>query len=426
MIFKKKLACVGLISVVLACMQSAFTDEAKNIKEEIKDLKWQIAQLEERPAGCKVETVHDQQRNNKLDKMVKFLKGVHLGGGITLITQSTHNANGDSLSKNGDDVTDASYSADLKVEKEFSNYGKAYLHFEGGNGSGVTDELQVFSNVNADATGDENFDLIEAWYEQYFTSISLTVTFGKLDATGYIDTNEYANDETVQFLGGIFKNSSTLEFPDDNGPGIRINLEPFEALEIEMIVMNATGSWEDFFYDTFFAGQVDFKPNLFSRSGNYRIYGWLNNKDHIKWDNPAKNKETGYGFGLSFDQELTDNLGVFIRYGWQNPKVYAADSDFSLEQSYSIGTQFFGSLWGRDNDTFGVAFGQIFSSDEYKKADNLKAESEKHLEAYYNFKVNEHLALSPDIQLIWDPYGGDAMNGDRTIFVGGLRAQVDF
>jgi len=186
------------------------------------------------------------------------LKDISVSAGATFIMQGTDNANG-----NGKDATDASYSVDLEIEKEFSDYGKAYLHFESGNGNGVTDELQVFSNVNADATGDENFDLIEVWYEQYFKSIPLTLTFGKLDATRYIDTNEYANDETTQFLGETFKNAPTIEFPDDNGLGIRFLFTPFKWLDIEALVMDADGDWEDFFDNVFFAGQIDFKPNLF-------------------------------------------------------------------------------------------------------------------------------------------------------------------
>jgi hypothetical protein len=30
------------------------------------------------------------------------------------------------------------------------------------------------------------------------------------------------------------------------------------------------------------------------------------------------------------------------------------------------------------------------------------------------------------LQIIWQPYGKDAANGDNTIVVGGLRGQVDF
>jgi len=47
-------------------------------------------------------------------------------------------------------------------------------------------------------------------------------------------------------------------------------------------------------------------------------------------------------------------------------------------------------------------------------------------EEFYNFRISKHINLTPDIQLIWNPYGQDAINGDDTILVGGLRAQVDF
>jgi len=422
---KLKVLLIGgcIVWSILSFSERSF---AEDLNKEILGLKQRISVLEQKLNKQKEKPAEQQGLDESLNEMKEIFKGISVGVGATFIMQGTHNANGDALSKNGEDVTDASYSVDLEIEKTFSDYGKAYLHFEGGNGNGVTDELQVFSNVNADATGDENFDLIEAWYEQYFESMPLIITFGKLDATCYLDTNEYANDETAQFLGDAFKNSPVLEFPDDNGAGIRFNLEPFKFLQIEAVIMDAEGGWEDFFDNVFFAAQINFKPNILDRPCNYRVYGWLNDKEHIKWSNALETKEKSYGFGLSFDQELTEVLGIFLRYGWQNPRVYADGADFSLEQSWSTGVQFAGSLWGRSKDTFAIAFSQIIPSDDYKEANNLKAKSEKHLEAYYSFKVNEHLTLSPDLQVIWDPYGEDAINGDKTIVVGGLRAQVDF
>jgi high affinity Mn2+ porin len=91
-----------------------------------------------------------------------------------------------------------------------------------------------------------------------------------------------------------------------------------------------------------------------------------------------------------------------------------------------LGLQISGSLWQREGDVLAVAFGQISPSDDYKKANDLRAKSEQHLEAYYSLKVNEHLTLSPDIQVIRHPYGNDAVNGDDTIVAGGMRAQLDF
>lgn len=403
-------------------------------EERIAELESKLAQQESAPKSVQLEGATIEDLDKHIDSHLlhripgyQLLEGLRMGLGATFVMQGTHNANGDSLSKNGEDVADASYSIDVEFEKEFNDYGMAFLHLETGDGAGVEDELQVFSSVNRDADDSDNsVSVTEAWYEHYFKMLPLTLTFGKIDPTVYVDNNEYANDETTQFLGHIFRNSPAVELPDDNAAGVRFALEPVDFLDVELAAMDANADWEDAFDNIFFSGQLNFKPNLLDRPGNYRVYGWLNDKDHIKWDDAAKTKEKGYGFGLSLDQELTDALGAFVRYGWQNPEVYTDGANFSLEQSWSAGIQLAGSLWGRDDDVFALAFGQVIPSDDYKKANSVKADSEEHLETYYSFKVNDHLTVSPNIQVIWDPYGGNATNGDNTIIIGGLRTQVDF
>jgi high affinity Mn2+ porin len=413
---------------------------AKTTEEEISELKARIVQLEKRLAQQEDKTVEVEKiahgAKREFSEFIDYKAGegleikpagLTIGAGATFILQGTNNANGDDLAKNGEDVTDVSYSMDLEFEKTFDDYGLAFIHLETGDGAGIEDELQVFSNVNRDADDSDNsVSVTEAYYEHYFKILPLTLTFGKIDPTAYLDQNEYANDECTQFLGHIFRNSPALEFPDDNAAGVRMAIEPVDFLGLEFTAMDANADWEDAFDNMFLAGQVNIKPNILNRPGNYRVYGWFNDKDHIKWDDAEKTKEESYGFGLSFDQEITDVLGAFARYGWQDPEVYADESDFSLEQSWSAGIQLAGSLWNRDEDVVAIAFGQVIPSDDYKKANDLKAHTESHLEAYYNFKVNDNLSVSPDIQVIWDPYGGDATNGDKTIFVGGVRAQVDF
>ncbi len=413
---------------------------AKTTEEEIAELKARIIQLEERLAQQENKTVEVEKIAHGAEREIsEFIEykpgegveikpvGLRIGAGATFVLQGTNNANGDELAKNGEDATDVSYSMDLEFEKTFSDYGLAFLHLETGAGAGVENELQVFSNVNRDADNSDNsVSVTEVWYEHYFKALPLTLTFGKIDPTAYLDTNEYANDECTQFLGHIFRNSPVMEFPDDNAAGIRVAINPADFLGIEFAAMDANADWEDVLDNMFLAGQLNFKPKLLERPGNYRVYGWLNDKDHIKWDDALKTKEKSYGFGLSLDQEITDVFGAFARYGWQNPEVYADGSEFSLEQSWSAGIRLAGNLWGRNDDIFAIAFGQVMPSDDYKKANDLKAKTESHLEAYYNIKVNDHLSVSPDIQVIWDPYGGDATNGDKTIFVGGVRAQVDF
>ena len=384
-------------------------------KEKVAERK--LSQVEEKVSGFEGKFEEATSRG-----IGALAEGIELGAGATFVYQFTNNANGDDLSQNSEDAGDVSYSVDLELSKEFGDYGKALVLFEAGQGAGVEDELKVLSNVNFDATGgDSNLGVVEGWYEHYIGPV--TLRFGKLDPTYLIDNNDYANDEASQFLGRIFRNNPVVAFAD-NGAGLRVAVSPYDFIDVESIVMDGDGDWEDMFEDTFYAGQINIKPNLFDRPGNYRFYGWGSNREHTTWDDTAQTKKGTYGFGLSFDQEIADGLGIFARYGWQNPKVFLNGEDISLEQSYSAGMQVAGSAWKRDDDVLGLAFGGVIPSDDYKKSDSaLKAGTEHHLEAYYNYKVNDHLSISPDIQVIWGPYGGDAANGDKTIVVGGIRSQ---
>ncbi len=397
---------------------------AENENKEMTELKRRILALEKRLDKQQEDIAQTREMQDSLSEIKQLFEGLSIGGGITTVIQSTHNANGDDK----EDVTDASYSVDLEIEQKFSDFGLAFVHLETGDGSGVEDELVVFSNVNRDADDSDNsISLTEVYYEHYFKFIPLTLTIGKIDPTCYLDTNEYANDECGQFLGHIFRNSPAIMFPDDNSFGARMAIEPLELVDIELMAMDANDDWEDVFDNMFLSCQINFKPNLLNMPGNYRIYGWLNDKEFTRWSDSTDNKEENYGFGLSFDQQITDSVGVFFRYSWQKPEMYAEGEDFSIEQSWSIGSQVNGSFWHRENDFLGVAFGQIFPSDDYKDAgENLKANSEEHLELYYRYQLNEYVHISPDLQVIWDPYGGDAENGDKTIVVGGVRAQVSF
>lgn len=422
----KFVAIVFLLGMVFGMIKISYADDT--LKQEIEELKARIEQLEARMLKQDKKVEENKEINESLAKIKEAFEGLTIQAGATFMVSGTHNANADSLSHPEEDVSDGSYSVDLALEKSFQDTGKAFLHLEAGKGAGVEDELKVFSNVNRDASNSENrLELTEAYYEHYLKLIPLTLTFGKLDPTGYIDDNTYANDETTQFLGRVFRNSPVIEFPDNSG-GIRLGYAPFDLVDFNFLALDGNADWEDIFDGMFYAGQLNFKPKLLGRDGNYRLLGWFNDQNHTKWLDTTKDKEKGYGFGMCFDQELTKELGIFLRYGWQNPKVYLnTASAFSLEQSYSLGGQLKGNLWGRNDDVVALAFGQIFPSDDYKKADaSRRAKLENRLECYYNYRVNEHLSLSPDLQVIWNPYGKDATNGDSTIVVGGLRGQVDF
>jgi len=405
-------------SRILELEQRLATYEKKEDKSKTK-----IKKVENKIEEISASLAHTQKKVGS-SNLPTLWDGIELGAGATIIYQTTNNANGDSLSQNGEDGGDGSYSFDLSLTKEFDK-GTAFILMEAGEGAGVEDELQVFSNVNFDATGgNSNVSVIEGWYEHNFDP--LTVTFGKLDSTVYIDGSEYANSETSQFLGRIFRNSAAIEFPG-NAAGLRFGLNVFDNIGIEALVIDGNADWENIFEDTFYAGQITVNPQLAGKPGNYRILGWGSGRDHTKWSDASKIQKNSYGFGLSIDQELNDIIGVFGRYAWQNPKVYLNGENFSIEHSYSLGMQISGEPWEREDDIFAIAFGEVFPSNDYKNArTDLNADSEKHIEAYYSYKVNDHLTISPDLQVVINPYGQDAVNGDKTILIGGIRSQVDF
>ena len=268
-------------------------------------------------------SIFEEKISQEKGELFSPMSGIEIEVGGTMVIQGADNINYADDAQAKESRTDGSYSADVAFSKEFEDIGgTAFLHLEAGQGSGLTDNLILYSNVNRDA-GDSasTVELTEFWYEQGLLDEKAFLTFGKLDATAYFDQNEAANDETTQFLGDIFRNSPVIEFPD-NGAGVQVSYLPLEWMELGYGVFDGNGSWEDVGDNLFNMGQINFKTNIFNLPGNYRFYGWNNNSDHSEWLDSKKTKESAYGFGLSFDQKIHDFVTLFTRYGWQNPEVY--------------------------------------------------------------------------------------------------------
>ncbi len=416
--------------------------EMQELRDIIQKQNARISELEQSVSGqqLKIEKHAEviekeglQDVSERLKGEVERLKnigGLEIGAGATFIGQGTPNANNGDATDGEDSRFDGSYSVDIEIAKTFDDYGMTFVHMEAGQGDTVEGELSVFSNVNRDA-GDSaaGVDITEAWYEHYLFGGQFTVTAGKLDATCYIDTNEYANDECSQFLGHIFRNSAVIDWPDDNNWGGRIYIAPeaLDFIEIDTVFMEEDGDWENVFDNPFIAAQLNFMPaKAFNYEeemwgGNYRAYFWYNGAPHARVKNTDIIERGNAGFGFSCDQKITDVYGVFGRFGWADPEK----SD--LEFDWSIGARMTGKYWNREEDVVAIALGQAISGDEYRDA-NEYDNAETHLEVYYAFKVNEHLTISPDMQVIWEANGGgiDSVKDGDTIFVYGVRGQVDF
>jgi len=145
------------------------------------------------------------------------------------------------------------------------------------------------------------------------------------------------------------------------------------------------------------------------------VLAWHNSSDHEDLNNPSKDNKAGSGFGLSFDQYLTDDACVFARWGTQSSDIYEVD------QSWSTGFSVAGNPWNRPSDVFAMAYGVGGLSDDYRdqlRDKGIRSADEGRMEVYYSFYVNKYIAISPDIQVVHNLTGARKAN---TVTIFGLR-----
>ncbi|MBF0253229.1 MAG: carbohydrate porin [Candidatus Omnitrophica bacterium] len=156
--------------------------------------------------------------------------------------------------------------------------------------------------------------------------------------------------------------------------------------------------------------------------GNYRTYVWYNGAPHAKIADTSNFERGNLGFGFSLDQMLTEKYGIFGRYSWADPVLN------NIEHHWSLGAQMTGYLWGRNHDVAAIAIGQSVPGKKYCDV-NAFHNTETQLETYYSFKLNDHVTISPDMQIIWQPNGSLGADGaskdDSAIFVYGIRTQIN-
>lgn len=407
---KLRISVMGGLLILLAA-GSAFSEEYRVSREEMDVMKSKLECLEkavEQQATPTSKTEYGKQWHEKIDVAV----------GATGVLQGSSGAK-ERLSPDGD-VTDGSMSFDLELTIPVAKYGKFYSLFEAGTGDGIDGDIPTLSGFNDDADDDQNIRLTEIWYEHTWLGERLRFRGGKVNLTTDFDASTVANSETDQFFSSGFVNNLAVEFPDDNGFGAMLWASPNDFWGIGVGVADADADWDDVFEDVFSIVEMDFKLKIADRQGNYRIYIWLNGKDHEDLKDPAKTKEDNYGYGVSLDQEITEVMTLFARYGRQRDQVA------QVEHAWSGGLQCSGKAYGREDDVVSFAYGMAIIGDDWKDVDRsngINTGDEHHVELYYNLKVNDHLNISPDIQWVKNP-NGDRDNDDVWAF--GIRAQLSF
>ena len=378
-------------------------------------------------------------------KAAKWYDSLSIGGGITSILQ-TSSGNNDPADVNSGDNLDFTNSVDIRIESEVGPDQKLAIALEAGMGNGLTGRVgkstfrpnydaypTVFSNRGG--SSQQGLTVSQAYYNGMFFDHTVMLMVGRMDCHSMMDKNEFANSETTQFIGGPFVRTPGALFPEfgQSGQyyanGVMVVLTPTEMIEITL--MAANGEADKAGSSGHIGAQLNIRPKLNGQPGNYRLYTMQDDRNHA--DITTGEMKAALAYGISFDQYLSDEIGLFLRYSKQDSKLQIVDNtgialgNDPLETMMSGGFQFSGALWDREADAVGIGYVVGKMKPDVKKAhETLLGGSlsgdQTMIEAYYRWQATPKMGLSADIQ----SHSNLPRLKSREFTAFALRMQLDF
>lgn len=308
----------------------------------------------------------------------------------------------------------------LNLTQDLWPEAKLIVNTRGGSGRGLGHLIGDKLNTNWMAGETRCLYVSHLLLEQKLFDGKLTFWGGKLDIDDYFDTNEVAS---WNFLSYSLARNPTIPCPW-HAVGAVVRYQPTDWLYAQAGAVDAQGSGtetglntafhdEDYFFSMY---EVGFRTSLARRPGNYRFILWYDPQPVDRIDGGGS-KRDDTGFALSFDQQLTDKVSAFFRYGHAHQQVR------QVENFWSVGARYTGLIPQRGQDVLALGVGQAIMGGDYRDANAGSASNETIFELYYEIKVNEWCSVTPDLQVILNP---GASQANDTAVVMGLKLCLSF
>jgi high affinity Mn2+ porin len=288
----------------------------------------------------------------------------------------------------------------------------------------------------------------------------LEIRFGKLSMPDFLDLNSVGSDTHLQFSNWSVDNNGAWDYAadtrgytvglvadyEDRNWGFRFAeaLMPKVANGIDLVWRPWQAHAENWEYELRH-GVIPKKAGVirilaftnYANMGAYRdavaqfTKGLVATPDitNHPWHITRK-----YGFGLNVEQNLTRNVTVFARWGWNDGKTESF-AYTEIESTFAEGVGVNGVQWHRKQDRAGVVFvsngikkdHQVYLADGgsgFLLGDGkLNYGRENILESYYTAHVWRGIYLAPGAQYIVNP----GYNRDRgPVIVPTFRGHVEF
>jgi high affinity Mn2+ porin len=288
----------------------------------------------------------------------------------------------------------------------------------------------------------------------------LEIRFGKFSLVDFFDLNTYGTDSNFQFMNWTLDNNGAYDYAADTRGFTWAAMVEYDdrrwALRFAEGLMPkvANGINLDADLGRARAENVELElHHLFlpKRDTVLRLLGYANHAnmgvysvavaDFLAGRTPTPEitahplqTTTKYGFGVNVEQPLTDWMGLFARWGWNEGK-HESYAYTEVDETEQFGAGANGGKWKRKLDRAGLAFisnGISRDHQEYLKLGglgfllgdgNLNYGRESIVETYYTLHVWRGIFTSLDAQYIEHP----GYNRDRgPVFAPALRLHLEF
>lgn len=237
----------------------------------------------------------------------------------------------------------------------------------------------------------QDFSLVQLWWEQHLGDDFFIFRFGKVDTTDYIDTYRYQSS-SLGFLTTPLEDMPSIPYPQ-KGPGFAAVLRPWPDAYMTVAVSERGSVKTQVRFDNFFehpnyftAMEFGYQPDIEGLGkGDYHVTFWY--ADHFKFRGLIT-IPYGKGFALSAEQVFSKNFIPFARYSYADGKATL------FRQSCALG---FGmeNPFGRNEDVYAIGFG-------WKQPFNQDTKPQYVIETFYRLQLTPTMQLTPDIELFFN------------------------
>jgi high affinity Mn2+ porin len=208
------------------------------------------------------------------------------------------------------------------------------------------------------------------------TADRLVFTIGKFAINDVFDTNKYAHDTKRDFMNWALIDTGTFDFAGDAwGMTYGAAAEWYQGdwtLRgglFDLSTVPGSTDLDTTFQQFQWVGEIERRWELWGHPGKVAVTGFLSRgrmgsfQDAINLaqitGGPAniaavRKYQSRPGVSMNVEQEVTSDLGVFMRAGWANGTVEPFDVT-DIDRTVAAGLSLKGKQWGRPDDTFGLA-----------------------------------------------------------------------